>query len=108
VIPRRQRDRVKVRAIAYPHEVQGPIAYGTQLGTAEVTQDGRKIATVPLVASAEVPDAGLAQRTKSWFTTPMGVVLAFAILSGTVLLARRRRRTRGPGRRRQSEEARAA
>ena len=48
--------------------------------------------------SARCPAAGLAQRTKSWFTAPLGVLLAFAVLSGTVLLARRRRRPRGPRR----------
>ena len=68
-------------------------------------QDGRKIATVPLVASGEVPAAGVAQRTKSWFATPLGVILAFAVLSGTVLLARNRRRPRGPRPRRAREEA---
>lgn len=108
VIPRGQREDVTVRAIRYPTEVQGPIPYGTRLGVAEVLQDGRRIATVPLIGNAEVPDTGLAQRTKSWFTTPIGVVLAFAVLSATVLVARRRRRPRGPGQRRAREEARAA
>jgi D-alanyl-D-alanine carboxypeptidase (penicillin-binding protein 5/6) len=108
VIPRGRREDVTVRPIRYPTEVQGPIPYGTRLGVAEVLQDGRRIATVPLVGSAEVPDAGLAQRTKSWFTTPIGVVLAFAVLSATVLLARRRRGSRGSGHRRAREEAPAA
>jgi D-alanyl-D-alanine carboxypeptidase (penicillin-binding protein 5/6) len=105
VVPRHERERVTIRATRFPSQVRGPIASGTQLGEADVLQDGRKIATVPLVASGEVPDAGLAQRTKSWFTTPIGVLLAFAVLSGTVLLARQRRRPRGPGRKREREEA---
>jgi serine-type D-Ala-D-Ala carboxypeptidase (penicillin-binding protein 5/6) len=105
VVPRGDRHRVKVRAVRYPAEVQGPIAAGQELGTAEVLQDGRRIATVPLVAATDVPEAGLAQRTKSWFTRPLAVILAFAVLSGTVLLVRRRRRTGGPGRRRAREEA---
>jgi D-alanyl-D-alanine carboxypeptidase (penicillin-binding protein 5/6) len=105
VVPRGDRHRVKVRPLRYPAEVQGPIAAGQELGTAEVLQDGRRIATVPLVAATDVPEAGLAQRTKSWFTRPLAVILAFAVLSGTVLLVRRRRRTGGPGRRRAREEA---
>jgi D-alanyl-D-alanine carboxypeptidase (penicillin-binding protein 5/6) len=105
VVPRGERDRVTIHPIKWPSEVQGPIAAGQELGTAEVLQDERRIATVPLVASAEVPEAGLAQRTKSWFTRPLPVVLAFAVLSGTVLLARRRRRPGGPRRRRAREEA---
>jgi serine-type D-Ala-D-Ala carboxypeptidase (penicillin-binding protein 5/6) len=108
VVPRGQRNLVTVRPIKYPTRVQGPIPYGTRLGRAEVLQDGKRIATVPLIGNAEVPDAGLAQRTKSWFTTPIGVVLAFAVLSATVLLARRRRGSRGSGQRRAREEARAA
>jgi len=105
VVPRHERERVTIRPTRFPSQVRGPIAYGQKLGEADVLQDGRKIATVPLVASAEVPDAGLAQRTKSWFTTPIGVLLAFAVLSGTVLLARRRKRPRGPRSKRAREEA---
>jgi D-alanyl-D-alanine carboxypeptidase (penicillin-binding protein 5/6) len=106
VVPKHHRDLVTLHARRFPSQVSGPIAYGQQLGEADVLQDGRKIATVPLVASGEVPAAGLVQRTKSWFTTPLGVILAFAVLSGTVLLARSRRRPpRGPGSRRSREEA---
>ena len=107
VVPRGERERVTIHPLEYPSEVEGPIAYGQQLGTAEVLQDGRRIAVVPLVSAAQVPAAGLAQQTKAWFSRPVGVVIAFAVLSGTVLLARWRRRTGGP-RRRPREEATAA
>jgi D-alanyl-D-alanine carboxypeptidase (penicillin-binding protein 5/6) len=105
VVPEHRRDLITIVPRRFPSQVQGPVASGAQLGEADVLQDGHKIATVPLVASGEVPAAGLAQRTKSWFATPVGVVLAFAVLGGTVLLARSRRRPRGPGRRRAPEEA---
>jgi serine-type D-Ala-D-Ala carboxypeptidase (penicillin-binding protein 5/6) len=105
VVPRGQRARVTVRALEFPAEVEGPIAAGQELGRAEVLQDGERIAVVPLVASAAVPEAGLAQRTKAWFTRPLAVVIAFAVLSGTVLLVRRRRPPGGPRRRRAREEA---
>jgi Penicillin-binding protein 5, C-terminal domain len=108
VVRRGDRDRVKVVPTSYPSEVKGPIAYGQELGEADVMQDGRKIATVALVAATEVPKPDLAQRTKTWFSRPLAVVLAFAALSGTVLVARRRRRPRGPGPRRAREEARTA
>jgi serine-type D-Ala-D-Ala carboxypeptidase (penicillin-binding protein 5/6) len=108
VVRRGNRDSVVLEPTSYPSEVQGPIAYGQELGKADVMQDGRKIATVALVARTEVPAPDLAQRTKSWFTQPLAVVLAFAVLSGTVLVARRRRRPRGPGRERAREEARTA
>jgi serine-type D-Ala-D-Ala carboxypeptidase (penicillin-binding protein 5/6) len=105
VVPRGRRGEVTIRALSWPTRVKGPIAAGTELGRAEVLQEGRRIAIVPLVASADVPAADLAQRTKSWLTTPIGVVLAFGVLSGTVLLLRWRRRPRGPGPRRPHEEA---
>jgi D-alanyl-D-alanine carboxypeptidase (penicillin-binding protein 5/6) len=108
VVPDGERDRVTVRPTSWPTEVEGPIAAGTVLGEADVLYDDRKIATVPLVAGWDVARADLAQRTKSWFTRPLAVVLAFAVLGGTVLLARRRRRPRGPRSRRAREEARTA
>jgi D-alanyl-D-alanine carboxypeptidase (penicillin-binding protein 5/6) len=105
VVPRHQRERVTIKPTKYPSEVAGPIAFGQELGRADVLQDGHKIATVPLVASGEVPAAGVAQRTKSWFAEPIGVLIAFAVVGGTVVLARQRRRPRGPGRKRDREEA---
>jgi serine-type D-Ala-D-Ala carboxypeptidase (penicillin-binding protein 5/6) len=105
VVPKHERERVTIEPTKYPRSVEGPIAYGDELGEADVLQDGRKIATVPLVASAEVPAAGVAQRTKSWFATPLGVIAAFLVVTGTVVLARQRRRPRGPGRKRAREEA---
>jgi serine-type D-Ala-D-Ala carboxypeptidase (penicillin-binding protein 5/6) len=108
VVPDGERGRVVVKPTRYPSEVEGPIAAGTVLGEADVLYDGRRIATVPLVAGWDVAKADLAQRTKSWFTRPLAVVLAFAVVGGTVLLARRRRRPRGPRTRRAREEARTA
>ena len=108
VVRRGDRDSVEVVPTNYRSEVEGPIAYGQELGQADVLQDGRKIATVALVAATEVPKPDLAQRTKTWFSRPLAVVLAFALLSGTVLVARRRRRPRGPGPRRARKEARTA
>jgi D-alanyl-D-alanine carboxypeptidase (penicillin-binding protein 5/6) len=105
VVPKHERERVTIKPTRYPREVVGPIAYQQELGEADVMQDGRKIATVPLVANGEVPAAGVAQRTKSWFATPIGVLIAFAVVGGTVILARRRRRPRGPGQKRAREEA---
>ena len=109
VVPRGRRDLVTIRPVSWPPQVAGPIARGQELGRADVLRDGRRIASVPLVAAGAVPEAGFVQRTKSWFTRPLAVVLAFAVLGGTVLLARRRRRPRGPGAiRRARDEARVA
>jgi hypothetical protein len=105
VVPKHRRGLVTIQPRRFPSQVQGPIESGARLGEADVLQDGHKIATVPLVASGDVSAADLAQRTKSWFTTPVGVILGLAVLSATVVLARSRRRPRRPGSRRDREEA---
>ena len=80
-----------------PKEVAGPIRAGQRMGYREVFADGERIAAVPIVAEAYVPGADLPQRTKDWFTRPFSLLLAVAVLGGTVLIARRLRR--GPPRR---------
>jgi D-alanyl-D-alanine carboxypeptidase (penicillin-binding protein 5/6) len=84
-----------------PSEVAGPIRRGQKLGTLRICRGKRPIATLPLVASADVPQASAAVRTKDWFTRPLTLVLVvLAGLGGSVLLARVRRR--GPNGRRPS------
>jgi serine-type D-Ala-D-Ala carboxypeptidase (penicillin-binding protein 5/6) len=84
-----------------PTEVEGPIRRGKALGKVKVCRGEKKIATLPLVASADVPKAGAAVRTKDWFTRPLTLILVVLLgLGGSVLLARARRR--GPNRRRRS------
>ena len=80
-----------------PDVVTGPIARGQKFGYREVFADGERIAAVPIVAQSFVPGADLPQRTKDWFTRPFSLLLAVAVLGGTVLVARRLRR--GPPRR---------
>jgi D-alanyl-D-alanine carboxypeptidase (penicillin-binding protein 5/6) len=94
VVPRGHRDVVAVRPVNVPKEVSGPIRRGQRVGSAEVVRSGKRIATVPLVAASSIPAASFGQRTKAWFTRPLAVVLAFAVLGGTVLVARRRRTSR--------------
>ena len=90
-----------------PDSVTGPIRRGQRFGYREVLADGKRIAAVPVVSSASVPAADLPQRTKDWFTNPLALLLAGAVLGGTVLAARRVRR--GPPRRRTpSQEPEAA
>jgi serine-type D-Ala-D-Ala carboxypeptidase (penicillin-binding protein 5/6) len=107
VVPRGRRADVTTRLAGVPTEVAGPIRRGQRLATLHVSQGGRRVASVPVVAAAGVPEAGLGQRTKSTFTAPLAIVAAFAVLAGTVLGARRLRRGLRPGRR-TGEEARAA
>jgi serine-type D-Ala-D-Ala carboxypeptidase (penicillin-binding protein 5/6) len=104
IVLRGHRDAVTVKVHA-PNQVTGPIRGGQQLGTAEVRQGGKTVATVPLIAGAAIPAANLTQKTKSWAGTPWVLVGGLVAIVGTFLLARRRwlRTSRRP-----SQEARAA
>jgi D-alanyl-D-alanine carboxypeptidase (penicillin-binding protein 5/6) len=90
VVRRGHRDEVVLRPLKVPDEVAGPIRRGQALGSAQVMRGRTRIGVVPLVAAEAVPAASAAQRTRAWFTTPWAVVLAFAVVGGTVLLIRRR------------------
>jgi D-alanyl-D-alanine carboxypeptidase (penicillin-binding protein 5/6) len=75
-----------------PAEVEGPLRRGQAVAVVEVREHGRRVATVPLVAANGVPDAGLVQRTKDWFTRPGALLLVAAALVASVLVARGWRR----------------
>jgi D-alanyl-D-alanine carboxypeptidase (penicillin-binding protein 5/6) len=99
--------KITIHDVGVPATVTGPIRRGQRFGYREVLADGRRIARVPIVSSASVPAADLPQRTKDWFTKPLALLLAVAVLGGTVLVARRVRRGR-PRRRTQRSEPEAA
>jgi D-alanyl-D-alanine carboxypeptidase (penicillin-binding protein 5/6) len=105
VVPRGRRDEIALQPLKVPSQVSGPIQRGQHLGSFAVLRAGKRIATVPLVADAPVPAAGFGQRTKAWFTRPLAVLLAFAVLGGTVLLARRRSTRPGRESRREASAA---
>lgn len=90
--------KITINDVGVPDTVTGPVARGQKLGYREVFADGERIAAVPIVAQFFVPAADVSQKTKDWFTRPLALLLAVAVLGGTVLVARRLRR--GPPRRR--------
>jgi D-alanyl-D-alanine carboxypeptidase (penicillin-binding protein 5/6) len=102
-LPRGKRPRT--RLVGVPAEVVGPLRKGQPVAKIEVLVDGRRVRTVPLVTGARVPEAGLAQQTKDWFTRPVALALAVAVLAGSVLLARLRRRPGSGGSERQQSKA---
>ena len=107
VVPRGRRDDVSTRVIGVPDEVEGPILAGQAFGRIEAIYRGDVVGRAPLVAASTVPRADLEQKAKSWFTSPLPILLAFALLAGTVMIGRQLRRTIRDGRR-AGEEARAA
>jgi D-alanyl-D-alanine carboxypeptidase (penicillin-binding protein 5/6) len=107
VVPRGRRGDVTTRVLSVPSEVEGPILAGQAYGRVEAIYKGKVVGRAPLVAGSSVPAADFGQKAKSWFTGPLPLLLAFAVLAGTVLVGRQLRRTIRDGRR-AGEEARAA
>ena len=92
VVPRGKRNDVSHRVVGLPTEVEGPITAGQAFGRIDVSYGKRVVGRVPLVAASGVPVADFEQKAKSWFTGPLPIVLAFAVLVGTVLIGRQLRR----------------
>jgi serine-type D-Ala-D-Ala carboxypeptidase (penicillin-binding protein 5/6) len=90
--------KITTRDVGVPEMITGPVVRGQRFGWREVFADGKRIAVVPIVSQSFVPEADLPQRVKDWFTRPLALLFAVAVLGGTVLVARRLRR--GPPRRR--------
>jgi serine-type D-Ala-D-Ala carboxypeptidase (penicillin-binding protein 5/6) len=98
--------KITINDVDVPDMVTGPISSGQQFGYREVFADGKRIAAVPIVAQYFVPAADFPQRAKNSFTRLPMLIIAVAVLGGTVLVARRLRR--GPRRRPPRSEPEAA
>jgi D-alanyl-D-alanine carboxypeptidase (penicillin-binding protein 5/6) len=104
----RRGQRLRRCGLRVPAEVSGPIARGDKLGEVDICKGKKKLATLPVVASADVPAASLAVKTKDRFTSPWILLLVvFVGLSCTLGLSRLRRRSSG-GRRGSRGEPEAA
>jgi D-alanyl-D-alanine carboxypeptidase (penicillin-binding protein 5/6) len=99
IVPRGQRDDVDRRVVGRPDDVAGPILAGKGFGAIEILQNGRVVGRVPLVAASSVPAADLEQKAKSWFTSPLPLLLVVSLIAGTVLIGRQLHRSVRNGRR---------
>ena len=99
VVPRGHRGDVTHRLVGTPSDVTGPVVAGQSFGAVEVLQRGRVVARIPMVAASSVPAADFAQKAKAWFTSPLPLLLAFAVLAGTVLVGNQLRKGLRDGRR---------
>ncbi len=86
VVARGQRPRARI--VGIPSEVAGPVRRGQRFGTVEVYVGSRRIGRAPLVASAALPEAGVAQAAKSSLTRPLTIGVALLALACSVSLAR--------------------
>jgi len=92
IVPRGQRDDVDAQVVGKPDDVAGPIVAGQGFGAIQILQNGRVVGRVPMVAASSVPAADLEQKAKSWFTSPLPLLLLVAVIAGTVLVGRQLRR----------------
>jgi D-alanyl-D-alanine carboxypeptidase (penicillin-binding protein 5/6) len=99
VVPRGHRGDVTHRVVGRPDDVTGPVVAGQSFGAVEILQAGRVVARIPMVAASSVPAADFEQKAKAWFTSPLPLLLAFAVLAGTVLVGNQLRKGLRDGRR---------
>jgi D-alanyl-D-alanine carboxypeptidase (penicillin-binding protein 5/6) len=107
VVPKGHRADVTRRVVGRPDDVTGPVVAGQSFGTVEILQGGRVVARIPMVAASSVPAADFEEKAKTWFTSPLPLLLAFAALAATVLVAKQLRKGLRDGRR-AGDQARAA
>jgi D-alanyl-D-alanine carboxypeptidase (penicillin-binding protein 5/6) len=87
----RQDQRLKV-VRDLPEEVEGPLERGERIGSATVTLDGERIASVPLLAGRDVAAPSALERIRGAIAdSPVYVVLALLVVLSVALLLRRRR-----------------
>ena len=99
VVPKGHRGDVRYRMVGRPDDVDGPVVAGQSFGALEIVQSGRVVGRIPMVAASSVPAADFEQKAKSWFTSPLPLLLAFGLLAGTVLLVSQLRKGLRDGRR---------
>ena len=88
----RRGERVQVRVVKAPDEIEGPLPRGAPVGTLEVRQRGRVVARAPLVTASAVDEATIGERISSLLSRPAALFLIAVLLTCTVLLVLLRRR----------------
>jgi D-alanyl-D-alanine carboxypeptidase (penicillin-binding protein 5/6) len=88
----RRGERLPVRVLDVPRELDGPLPAGTRVGTIEIRWRGRTVASVPLVTRAAISEASLWQRGDDLLSRTLTVVIlsALALASLQLVLLRRR------------------
>jgi D-alanyl-D-alanine carboxypeptidase (penicillin-binding protein 5/6) len=88
----RRGEKLAIRVLDVPHELDGPLPAGSRVGTIEVRWRGRTVASVPLVTRAAISEASLWQRSDDLLSRTLTVVIlsALALASLQLVLLRRR------------------
>ncbi|MDQ3630955.1 MAG: D-alanyl-D-alanine carboxypeptidase [Actinomycetota bacterium] len=94
----RRGERLEVRVVGAPAELDGPLPQGSRVGTVVVRQRGELVARVSLVTARAVTEAGAADRLKDFVNRTRTVLLLSVFLLGSLLLVVLRRRITRPAR----------
>jgi D-alanyl-D-alanine carboxypeptidase (penicillin-binding protein 5/6) len=88
----RRGERLPIRVLDVPSELDGPLPAGSRVGTIEVRWRGRTIASVPLVTRRAISQASVLQRGDDLLGRTLVVVIlsALALASLQLVLLRRR------------------
>jgi D-alanyl-D-alanine carboxypeptidase (penicillin-binding protein 5/6) len=97
----RRGERLPVRIVDVPRELDGPLPAGTRVGTIVVRWRGRTVASVPLVTRRAIAEASLWQRSDDLLSRTLTVVILSTLALASLQLVLLRRRA---VRRRRSQE----
>ena len=88
----RRGEKLPVRVLDVPRELDGPLPAGSRVGTIEVRWRGRTVASVPLVTRRAITEASVLQRSDDLLSRTLTVVIlsALALASLQLVLLRRR------------------
>jgi D-alanyl-D-alanine carboxypeptidase (penicillin-binding protein 5/6) len=90
----RRDERVRIRVLDAPAQVEGPLPAGVRMGTIELRWRGRTIDRVGLVTGRAVPAPTIMQRLGGLIGRTVLVAVAAALALGSLQLVLLRRRTR--------------
>jgi D-alanyl-D-alanine carboxypeptidase (penicillin-binding protein 5/6) len=88
----RRGERLRLRLVGAPAELDGPLDAGARVGTVVVERRGHEIARAPLVTAAPVSQASLTDRVTSFFGHGLTLLLVAVLALSTLQLAWMRRR----------------
>ena len=88
----RRGERMPIRVLDVPRELDGPLPAGTRVGTIEVRWRGRTVASVPLVTRRAIAEASLWQRGDDLLGRTLAVVILSALALASLQLVFLRRR----------------
>jgi D-alanyl-D-alanine carboxypeptidase (penicillin-binding protein 5/6) len=88
----RRDEKLRVRVMGAPKQVEGPLAAGTRVGTVQALRRGKVVGSTALVLARDVPKPTVPQRVRAWISRSGTILLLSFLAVCTVLLVLLRRR----------------